>query len=41
MNVDAVLIGSVVCVVGAVVVLGFLGVKINHLMKKDADERTK
>jgi len=39
MNVDAVLIGSILTVVGGVVVIGFLSYKVLQLMKKDEDAR--
>ncbi len=37
MNADAVLIGSIASVVIAVVIFGFLMVKIRRLMRKDAE----
>jgi len=38
---DAVVIGAAICVVGAVIVLVFLGFKIVALMKQDAASHKK
>lgn len=34
MNADAVVIGSILCVVGAVVILAYIGVKVGREMNK-------
>lgn len=38
---DAVVIGSAITVLGAVIVLGFLSFKVMQLMKKDEENRKK
>ncbi len=40
MNADMVFWGAVICVVGSVVVVGFLAVKVGKLMKQDAERNT-
>ncbi len=38
---DAVLWGSILTVVGAVVIIGFLGYKVSQLVKRDAERHKK
>lgn len=41
MNTDAVFWGAIICVVGAVIVLGVLAVRVSQKIKEDAKRHSK